>query len=365
MTLDRNATTSANFARAAKQQLQFPRENVSDFKAYIRFQPIITTPPALGENSRIGALVLRTIDNALNGNVGAAGQDNALLGGAIDGYNNATGNHLERSKRNPSKQRCVLYMPSSFNMQDGVSYSTPSLGILGQSMKEGIEGGSGIIDGGLSAATDGLKSLIAGVTGGMGQDAARLAAARLTQSLTQNSFADGAVRSALKTSAHPNIALLFDKPELRTFRFQFKMQPTTEEEAIEIEKIVRFFRTELYPESFGISGSNTRTVGPPGGGVQETSEYEVKAGYKFPNEIQISLHYDLDRNTRSDVSNAEVYSKSKWFRFKPCYLRSVNATYNTSNTNSFYKGGYFQETTLDLSFQENELMDKNAVAEGF
>ena len=360
MSLDRDATTTANFTQAAKQQLQFPRENVSDFKAYIRFQPIITTPPALGENSRIGALVLRTIDNALNGNFGAVGQDNALLDGtALD----ANGNHLEKSKRNPSKQRCVLYMPSSFNMQDGVSYSTPALGILGQSMKEGIEGGSGIIDGGLSAASDGLRSLIAGVTGGLGQDAARLAAARLTQSLTQNSFADGAVRSALKTTAHPNIALLFDKPELRTFRFQFKMQPTTEDEAIEIEKIVRFFRSELYPESFGISGSQAYSSGP--GGTEEVSEYEVKAGYKFPNEIQISLHYDLDRNTRSDVSNAEAYSKSKWFRFKPCYLRSVNATYNTSNTNSFYKGGYFQETTLDLSFQENELMDKNAVAKGF
>ena len=119
MSLDRDATTTANFAQAAKQQLQFPRENVSDFKAYIRFQPIITTPPALGENSRIGALVLRTIDNALNGNFGAVGQDNALLDGtALD----ANGNHLEKSKRNPSKQRCVLYMPSSFNMQDGVSY---------------------------------------------------------------------------------------------------------------------------------------------------------------------------------------------------------------------------------------------------
>tara|TARA_R100000541_G_scaffold1705_5_gene6607 strand:+ start:21257 stop:22348 length:1092 start_codon:yes stop_codon:yes gene_type:complete len=363
MSLDRDTTTTANFAQAAKQQLQFPRENVSDFKAYIRFQPIITTPPSLGENSRIGALVLRTVDNVLNGNASAAGQDDAVFDGVINAYNNGSDNHLERSKRNPSKQRCVLYMPSSFNMQDGVSYSTPALGILGQSMKEGIEGGSGIIDGGLSAATDGLKNLIAGVTGGMGQDAARLAAARLTQSLTQNSFADGAVRSALKTSAHPNIALLFDKPELRTFRFQFKMQPTTEEEAIEIEKIVKFFRTELYPESFGISGSQAYSSGP--GATQEVSEYEVKAGYKFPNEIQISLHYDLDRNTRSDVSNAEVYSESKWFRFKPCYLRSVNATYNTSNTNSFYKGGYFQETTLDLSFQENELMDKNAVAKGF
>jgi len=352
MTLEANATTTANFQQAAKQQLQFPRENVTDFKAYIRFQPIMTTPPALGENSRIGDLILRTIDNVVTGNTGAIGTDNAALN-APDG----NGNHLEKSKRNPSKQRCVLYMPSSFNMQDGVSYSTPALGILGQSMKEGIEGGSGIIDGGLSAATDGLKNLIAGVTGGMGQDAARLAAARLTQSLTQNSFADGAVRSALKTSAHPNIALLFDKPELRTFRFQFKMQPTTEEEAIEIEKIVKFFRTELYPESFGISGSNTSNG--------ETSEYEVKAGYKFPNEIQISLHYDLDRNTRSDVSSAQGYTKSQWFRFKPCYLRSVNATYNTSNTNSFYKGGYFQETTLDLSFQENELMDKNAVKEGF
>jgi len=358
--LQQDTATTANFRAAAASQLKFPIENINDFKAYIRFQPIITTPPEFGEQGRIGELIKKIIDvSSQPGALTGAGQGGNNIIKQLGEFENQGGATMQPSKRRPSGRRCVLYMPSTFNMQDGVTYSTAALGMAGSIMKEGLEGGSGLFEAGGGAIKDAISSVFSGFSGSLGNDAARLAAARLSQGMSQNSAIDGAVRSSLKTSVHPNIALLFDKPELRSFRFQFKMQPTTEEEAKEIKAIVQFFREELYPESFGISA--TGAVDQQGHGGNQVN-YEMKAGYKFPNEFQISLHYDLDQQSTSTVDN---YKGSHFFKFKPTYLRSVNATYNSSNTNSFYKGGYFQETTLDLNFQENELMDKQAVRNGY
>ena len=359
--LQRDDTTKINFKAAAASQLKFPIENINDFKAYIRFQPIITTPPEFGEQGRIGELIKKIIDvSSQPGAFTGGAQGNANIVNQMAEFQNQGNATMQPSKRRPTGRRCVLYMPSTFNMQDGVSYSTAALGMVGSVMREGLEGGSGLPEAGVGAIKDAISSVFSGFTGSLGNDAARLAAARLSQGMSQNSAIDGAVRSSLKTSVHPNIALLFDKPELRSFRFQFKMQPTTEEEAKEIKAIVQFFREELYPESFGIGTNGAGVDDGLGGGGQVN--YELKAGYKFPNEFQISLHYDLDQQSASTIDN---YKGSHFFKFKPTYLRSVNATYNSSNTNSFYKGGYFQETTLDLNFQENELMDKQAVRNGY
>ena len=115
------------------------------------------------------------------------------------------------------------------------------------------------------------------------------------------------------------------------------MQPVSKEEAFEIVQIVKFFRTELYPEAF-----NTDTLG----GIS------VPFGYRFPNEIQISMHYGDRGNNRNFI------------KFKPCYLTNFQATFNAPS-GSFFKGGDWQETTISMTLRENELLNKDDIRKGY
>ena len=191
----------------------------------------------------------------------------------------------------------------------------------------------GLASGGLSS----LDNFYQALKGSVSQDAARLGATRLAGVAGKNGAIDGAVRGSLRTSPISNMTMLFDKPNLRTFSFSFKMQPVSKEEAFEIVQIVKFFRTELYPEAF-----NTDTLG----GIS------VPFGYRFPNEIQISMHYGDRAHNRNFI------------KFKPCYLTNFQATFNAPS-GSFFKGGDWQETTISMTLRENELLNKDDIRKGY
>jgi len=53
---------------------------------------------------------------------------------------------------------------------------------------------------------------------------------------------------------NPNLELLFQKPALRPFTFQFKLSARSKEEADTIIKIIRFFKQNMAPQKGGGSG---------------------------------------------------------------------------------------------------------------
>jgi hypothetical protein len=228
-------------------------------------------------------------------------------------------------------------MPSSIVFQDGVSYSTADLGLAGGAAAAGMAKGEGMIESLASGGFQSLGNLYDALKGSVSQDAARLGATRLAGMAGKNGAIDGAVRGTLRTSPVANMTMLFDKPQLRTFSFSFKMQPVSEREAEMVSEIVKFFRTELYPDAF-----NTDTLG----GIS------VPFGYRFPNEIKISLHYGKSNSGKNFI------------RFKPCYLTNFQATFNAPSA-SFFKGGHFQETTISMTLRENELLNKKDIQDGF
>tara|TARA_Y100000389_G_scaffold21733_2_gene18651 strand:- start:12688 stop:13788 length:1101 start_codon:yes stop_codon:yes gene_type:complete len=332
----------------ALSRLKFPLENETDYKAYILFQPVITTPPALGD----GMAVLGEMFKSLTDTVMYAGTGTAPTGAtpgtrppdAIGGQSEAKTAFDQNGKRAilknetkaNSKMSCKMYMPSNITFQDGVNYSTADLGFVGGAASEAISNGGGVLEGLASGGVQSLDNFYQSLRGSVSQDAARLGATRLAGLAGKNGVIDGAVRGSLRTSPISNMTMLFDKPNLRTFSFTFKMQPTSEAEAREIVKIVKFFRTELYPDAF-----DTDTLG----GIS------VPFGYRFPNEINISMHYGSS-------------SKKDFIRFKPCYLTNFQATFNAPSA-SFFKGGHFQETNISMTLRENELLNKKDIQDGF
>ena len=58
-----------------------------------------------------------------------------------------------------------------------------------------------------------------------------------------------AVKQASGVTLNPNTRSLFKSVALREFAFQFKFIAKSKKEADEVRKIIKFFRTELYPEA--------------------------------------------------------------------------------------------------------------------
>lgn len=336
-------------------RLKFPVHNENEYPAYILFQPVITTPPALGGSfsGAIGEMVKFISDTtytAATGNAVPADPAQPAAGPGVGGADVSAGENgpapaefkaksiLTNEKKRNSRSSCKMYMPSSIVFQDGVSYSTADLGFIGGAASAGMANGQGMIESLASGGFQSLGNLYDALKGSVSQDAARLGATRVAGMAGKNGVIDGAVRGTLRTSPVANMTMLFDKPQLRTFSFSFKMQPVSEREARMVARIVKFFRTELYPDAF-----NTDTLG----GIS------VPFGYRFPNEIKISLHYGKGTSTGKN-----------FIKFKPCYLTNFQATFNAPSA-SFFKGGHFQETTISMTLRENELLNKKDIQDGF
>jgi hypothetical protein len=338
--------------KKASPRLKFPLHNENEYPAYILFQPVITTPPNLGggASGAIGEMIKFISDttytaatgNAVPADPAQPAEGPGTLANAgerdIPPAEFKAQSILTNENKTNSRSSCKMYMPSSIVFQDGVSYSTADLGLAGGAAAAGMAKGEGMIESLASGGFQSLGNLYDALKGSVSQDAARLGATRLAGMAGKNGVIDGAVRGTLRTSPVANMTMLFDKPQLRTFSFSFKMQPVSEIEAEMVSEIVKFFRTELYPDAF-----NTDTLG----GIS------VPFGYRFPNEIKISLHYGKGDN-----------SGKNFIRFKPCYLTNFQATFNAPSA-SFFKGGHFQETTISMTLRENELLNKKDIQDGF
>ena len=57
-------------------------------------------------------------------------------------------------------------------------------------------------------------------------------------------------KTATRVSVAPNERTLFERVKMRQFGFTFRMIARNEMEQQEIKNIIRFFRTEVYPERF-------------------------------------------------------------------------------------------------------------------
>ena len=219
-------------------------------------------------------------------------------------------------------------LPPSLNHSDAATYDEADLGVF-----------SAIGDLGFGGAADRAKSVI--------QNLDKAGAAQLTKDLTTK-ILGGKTEYATKTTPNPNTRSLFKKVGLRQFSFDYVMIPTSEKEGDMIQKIIKKFRGELYPES-------TMAI------VQETvkgvTREESYLAYKYPNRFKIKFF----------LSGQEIEPK-----IYPCYLQSVNVAYNTSGilrapamSPSTPVGAHFSEYRLSLKFIESTTLFKADVLDEF
>ena len=131
---------------------------------------------------------------------------------------------------------------------------------------------------------------------------------------------------------NPNTRSLFKSVAIREFAFQFKFIAKSKKEADEVRKIVKFFRTELYPEAITVDVANTK----------------VAIGYKFPKKFILTPMYN-----NQPIKDTKIL---------PCYLRDVSVVYNP--TNQAMHGGddpHFTEIDMSLAFTETRTLTRGEI----
>ena len=151
----------------------------------------------------------------------------------------------------------------------------------------------------LAAGFGGNKKGIAAVIAGMAAGAGNLLT-RTTGAIT-----------------NPNMELLFGGPELRTFSFQFTLAPRSNPEAMEVIKIIRFFKQ-------GMSPIRTKSM------LFLKSPHTFKLSYKG-----------------SDGKDHKYLNK-----FKECALGSFGVNYTPNGNYSTYEGGVMTAYQVTMTFRE-------------
>jgi len=123
---------------------------------------------------------------------------------------------------------------------------------------------------------------------------------------------------------NPNMELLFQAPSLRSFPFNFRLTPRSENEAIEVRKIIRFFKQ-------GMSVKKTK------------GELFLKA----PNTFQITYYNGTYNGTKKDHPYLT--------KFKECALTDFTVNYTPDGNYMTYEGKEASMTAYEISMQFSEL----------
>ena len=341
-------------------KLKYPLVNQEQYKGKITFQPYEVIPPTADERFNIKDTIdrVKRIPESI-ANVYSLQRSTGIDETQYNEYEFAGGNvgsdpvykavqSYNETKINDTKNkgftglkvkpilndRCDLYLPLSYVVNDNISYNTPDLGLLGGAIAGSISSGSTVassINAGLQQAGRSVMDFFN--AGGVGSDVARLAAVRALSALKLSDTVKNAISLAGQVTVNPNTRALFDKVALREFTFQFKFIPKSREESAQVRQIIQFFRKHAYPE----------TISPA----------QLPIGYKFPNMFKIGLTYD------GQVVGTKI---------KLCYLRNIQTNYNPTQA-SFHNGGdgtgYAAPTEIDLSisFIEHKTLSRQDILE--
>ena len=153
--------------------------------------------------------------------------------------------------------------------------------------------------------------------------------------------------------------LVFEGVERRNFSFEFNFIPKSEQESKQVDKIVNAFKIAMLPEytsSFGPVIGTALGVGSSGG--VDTGQDRTLS---IPTTMDIKYYVQTEDGT--PVENRYLN------RISTCYLQDMEVEYGGERYTAYRydgdKGAPPQQTKITLSFQEIEIITKEAAREGY
>jgi hypothetical protein len=327
------SVSASKFSNRNPAVLKYPLNNQDDYGGTITFRARTPEYNTLGSKTLD---FLKSVDDLRDTTSAGADQavtnkldrDNSFFDGPVERKTTKT----EQLRPNiGSGRKCTLYLPGAIQIQDRVTYNNVDLGVLGAGIRQGIladKSAGEIISEVGAGIRDTFGSLISSLRSGVATEEAQVAALRV---FGASSKVSGAISSATGVALNPNRRAVLSGPELRSFSFSFRLVPTSPAEAESIEKIIKFFREEMYPDAVETAG--------------------VSASFRYPAVFDIIMRY----------RTADGRYKKVATQLLPSFLQSVDVNYNQSGM-SFHKDGKPQEATLTLNFTEERTLNKYDVA---
>lgn len=278
-------------------------------------------PDQIGQTfDNIGQSVDETIDKKINDAEIQALQDLAS--------SNKSGDiQLTKVKGAPTIQ---LYLPPGLQYNDDVNYNNVDLGISGVSSLAALQSGSSVAAAISENLTNAMNSVFNLAKGTLSADVANVALARAANNFLPGASLKAVASQALQVNVNPSTRTMFDRPNLRQFSFAFRLIATSPSEARQIEKIVKAFRTYMYPEAIKLGA--------------------IPIGYRFPPMFKIDFDYAGSKTTIPSLLE--------------CHLKSVQAVYN-QQTGTFHEDGQPTEVDLTLTFLEYRALTRQDIEGGY
>jgi len=225
----------------------------------------------------------------------------------------------------------ALYMPPNFKTNYKTNYKnseTGLAGVLGQQLAEATSvdsmlaqlGDTGTFNTIMSALTDTLTMKLA--AGGA--------------DLISGGDLEGVLRKGQQKALNPAVEAIFQSVDLRTFNYNFRFTPRSENEVRTVDNIIKLFKFHMLPER-----------------VQNEA---VGRHLIFPSEFEIYYMFQGVEN--------------QWYPFTgQCVLTDMDVTYGPGGESQHFRpvdgSPPPTEINMSLTFTETEIMTKEKIVEGY
>ena len=248
---------------------------------------------------------------------------------ASSGVNDPDGVNLSTTKR--ITDSIAIYLPPNIQSDYGVQYGAHETGMLGFLAATVGASVGGIKNQNLEKAAQALVGGVEGFT----QYALQKALSSAADFLTQSEGGEELFNKAFGRANNPYMEVLFDKPDLREFTYNFTFVPRSEAETNDVNTIIQMFRFHMAPE---MREDHSRFMTLP-------SEFD--------------LHYMYQDGEGVAVEN------SYFNKISTCVLKNCSVNYTPDGAVQTHDDGSPVKITMSLTFAETEMITKQKIQEGF
>ena len=232
----------------------------------------------------------------------------------------------------------IMYMPQDIQDTFTAKWEGKKFGALTTGMIASA-GQTGLV----SKLQEQAKDLSSKLDGKAQVEAAASVVSGLAQKITGDSISAGDLFGGISGVArNPNVEVLFQSMELRTFDLTFKLAPFDDQDAFRVESIIKIFKQAMLPQ-YSLD-SDTKVFGYEGKG-------SLQAGFiQVPKVCSVNFMRGAERNRFLP-------------RYKMCAITDVNVNYTPDNVYSTFDRNMPVSTELKISFMETKLVFSEDVEE--
>ena len=318
-----NTSKGKNGEDKNSKSLRYPYEMLRDSTDYLKIEIADYIPPQNNLGERLGKIVDKIEVDAINSKGEQIKKDGKVV--KINPINQTfaldRGSDVNNFPKKKIKSTILLPIPQQLSDNTSVNWGDSTLSPLDAF---GISATAGIINQGLEGVGDVFdalrstpdllgnpqmtKAITAAVSGlAVGAAGGNVSGSQLVSRATGQVF-------------NPNLELLFEGVNLRTFPFSFELFPRNRKEGQEVMKIIRTLKTSMTARKKANKGQKGLFIGAPD--VFQLTYMKGKSPHPFLN------------------------------TFLPMALTSFNIVYTGSNTYSTFYDGTPTHMRMELTFKE-------------